>query len=142
MVRRFASVVAHAATVWLWLVLSASTFLLVTAISSATDLRMLDLRRNTLQVLVRDLLHGMRAYFGILRDRRTPYLARIVLALALLYWLLPLDLAADDMALPGVIDDLIVAILAGKIFTHLCPEAVVAAHAASVRARAERHAAA
>jgi hypothetical protein len=35
-----------------------------------------------------------------------------------------------------MLDDLVVAILAAKLFIHLCPDAVVAAHAAAVRAPA------
>lgn len=133
---RVSAMVTSAAATWLWILPSTALFLVVVAVASATDLRMLDLRRQTPQMLARDLGHGVRAFFGILRDRQTRYLPRSVLALALLYWLLPTDLVGDGTPAVGMLDDLVVAILAAKVFIHLCPDSVVAAHAAAVRAPA------
>jgi len=133
---RVSAMITSAAAAWLWILPSAAFFFVVVAVASATDLRMLDLRRQTLQMLARDLGHGVRTFFGVLRDRQTRYLPRGVLALALLYWLLPTDLVGDGTPAVGMLDDLVVAILAAKLFIHLCPDAVVAAHAAAVRAPA------
>jgi uncharacterized membrane protein YkvA (DUF1232 family) len=133
---RFSAAVTGAATAWMWILPSAALFLVVAAVASATDLRMLDLRRQTAQMLARDLGHGVRTFFGVLRDRQTPYLPRGVLALALLYWLFPADLVGDGTSTVGRLDDLVVAILAAKLFIHLCPDAVVAAQAAAVRRHA------
>ena len=133
---RFSAAVTGAATAWMWILPSAALFLAVAAVASATDMRMLDLRRQTPQMLARDLGHGVRTFFGVLRDRQTPYLPRGVLALALLYWLLPTDLVGDGTPAVGRLDDLVVAILAAKLFIHLCPDAVVAAQAAAVRPHA------
>ena len=134
--RRVGAMVRGAAAAWLWILPSTALFLIVVAVAAATDLRMLDLRRQTAQMLVRDLGHGVRTFFGVLRDRQTRYLPRGVLALALLYWLLPTDLLGDGTPAVGMLDDLVVAVLAAKLFIHLCPDAVVAAHAAAVRAPA------
>lgn len=130
---RLASAVSNGLVTWFWIVLSAALFLVVSAIASATDLRMLNLRGQDPQNLARDLGHGVRMFFRILRDRRTPYLPRAVLVMALLYWLLPVDLVGDGMPVVGMLDDVLVAVLAAKLFIHLCPDTIIAAHAAALR---------
>jgi uncharacterized membrane protein YkvA (DUF1232 family) len=134
--RRVGALVIGVAAACLWVLPSTAFFLIVVAVAAATDLRMLDLRRQTRQMLARDLGHGVRIFFGILRDRQTRYLPRGVLGLALLYWLLPTDLLGDGTPAVGMLDDLAVAILAAKLFVYLCPDTVVAAHAAAVRSPA------
>jgi uncharacterized membrane protein YkvA (DUF1232 family) len=68
-------------------------------------------------------------FFRLVVDRRTPYLARFLLAAGLLYWLIPTDLIPDSPWLPGFIDDLVIAILVAKVFVYLCPDVVLARHA-------------
>jgi len=126
--------------IWLWIVLSAAAFLVVAALSSVVDIRMFDLRRKGAGELSRYLGHGTRTFFRILRDRHTPYLARSVLAVALLYWLIPFDVIPDHSLLPGFVDDLVIAFLAAKGFMYLCPDSLVAVHAAAVEARAQAQA--
>ena len=63
----------------------------------------------------------------------SPYLPRAVLVMALLYWLLPVDLVGDGMPVVGMLDDVLVAVLAAKLFIHLCPDTIIAAHAAALR---------
>ena len=133
---RLTTLVASGLSTWFGVLLSAAIFLVVSAIASATDVRMFAWGRQSAQVLVRDLLHGVRMFFRILRDRRTPFLPRVVLVMALLYWLLPFDLLGDGMPVVGMLDDLLIAVLAAKLFIYLCPDAVVAAHAAALRADA------
>jgi len=129
---RLGAVVNTAATTWLWILASALLFLLVAAVASAIDVRMLDLRHHRASTVARDLGHGVRMFLRILRDRRTPYAPRAVLALALVYWLLPLDLVGDGIPGVGMLDDLLVTIAAAKLFIRICPDAVVEAHAAAV----------
>ncbi len=132
---RAVSFLTQLGALWVWIVLSLGAFLLVTAFSSIADLRMWELRRQGVRQVGRYINHGMRTFFRILGDRRTPFSARTLLAAALVYWLLPLDLI-DDSSLPGFIDDLVVAVVCAKGFMHLCPDTLVAAHAAAVEARA------
>jgi uncharacterized membrane protein YkvA (DUF1232 family) len=134
--RRLASLVISGLSTWFWVLLSAAAFLVVAAVASATDVRMFAWGPQSSQVLARDLVHGVRMFFRILRDPRTPYLPRAVLALALVYWLLPVDLLGDGMPVVGMLDDLLIAVVAAKLFIHMCPDAVVAAHAAALRAHA------
>jgi uncharacterized protein DUF1232 len=129
---RLVGMAGQVGRVWGWLLVSAGAFLLLSAFSSVADLRMFDLRREGPGVLSRYVGYGMRTFFRILRDRHTPNLARLVLALALIYWLIPTDLIADDSLLPGFLDDLVVLIVAAKAFMYLCPDSLVARHVAAV----------
>ena len=133
---RFAALLGEAGTLWLGMLVSAALFLLVTAVSSVVDVRMLDLRHKESGVRARYLAYGIRTFFRLLVDRHTPYLPRLILALALVYWLVPVDLIPDQSLVPGFLDDLIIAIAAAKGFIYLCPDSLVASHAAEVEARA------
>jgi len=134
--RRFATLLGSVGLLWLRTTLSAAVFLGVAAFSSVADLRMLSLRHEGRGALSRYLGYGMRTFFRLLRDRRTPFLARSVLAMALLYWLVPFDLLRDNSLLPGFLDDIVVAVSAAKGFMYLCPDALVDAHAADIESQA------
>jgi uncharacterized membrane protein YkvA (DUF1232 family) len=123
---------------WLWAVLSIAVFLTVAAFASVADTRMLTLRHEPPGAAARYLGYGIRTFFLILLDRRTPYVARILLTVALVYWLVPFDLIADKSVVPGYIDDLAVTVAAAKGFVYLCPTSLVAAHAHAVEERAQR----
>jgi uncharacterized membrane protein YkvA (DUF1232 family) len=123
---------------WLWAALSIAAFLMVAAFASVVDTRMFTLRHEPAGAVARYLGYGIRTFFLILLDRRTPYVARVFLALALVYWLVPFDLIADKSVVPGFIDDLAVAVVAAKGFVYLCPTSLVAAHAHAVEERARR----
>jgi uncharacterized membrane protein YkvA (DUF1232 family) len=133
---RLVAVAGQVGLLWLWILGSAALCLLIAAFASVADMRMFDLRRDGPGVLARYVAHGMRTFFRILRDRRTPYLARFVLLAALLYWLLPSDIIADDSVLPGFLDDIVIVVLAAKVFMYLCPDSLVARHATAVEAKA------
>jgi len=134
--RRLQEVLSNAGVLWWPVLISTVMFLLVVGVSSAADLRMLQSRHRGALALARYLGRGMLTFFRILRDRRTPNVARLILVAAFLYWLLPMDFIPDQTLLPGFIDDLLVAIVAAKVFIYLCPDALVARHAAAVRAHA------
>lgn len=121
---------------WLWTTVSVIFFLLIAAFASVVDMRMLRLGGQHPGLLSRYLGYGVRTFFAVLWDRHTPYTARLLLALALVYWLVPSDLIADQSVLPGFIDDVVITIAAAKAFVYLCPPALIAAHAAEVEWRA------
>jgi uncharacterized membrane protein YkvA (DUF1232 family) len=123
---------------WLWLVVSVTAFLTVAAFASAADTRMLALRRESPGAVARYLGYGIRTFFLMVLDRRTPYAARILLGAGLVYWLVPFDLIADESIVPGFLDDLVVAVVAAKGFVYLCPASLVAKHASAVESRARR----
>jgi hypothetical protein len=133
---RVSNLLGAAGMAWFWILVSVVVFLLVTAVSSVVDFRMLDLRHKGPGALPRYLGNGTLTFFRILRDRRTPNIARGVLLFALVYWLVPLDLIPDNSVVPGFVDDLLIAVSAAKGFIYLCPDSLVARHAAAVEARA------
>ena len=133
---RLGDVFRNAGVVWVSLLASAVVFFLVAAVSSAADFRMLALRHQGLRAISRYIGHGTLTFFRILRDRHTPNIARLILVGALVYWLFPPDLIPDDSWVPGFVDDVLVAVLAAKAFVYLCPDQLVARHAAAVEAHA------
>jgi uncharacterized membrane protein YkvA (DUF1232 family) len=136
-VRRLGTMFSTAGGLWLSLLASGLMFLLVVALSSALDVRMLSLRRMGPRTLSRYVGHGALTFIRILRDRRAPTIARAVLFSALVYWLAPRDLIPDNALVPGFIDDLLIAVVAAKAFVYLCPDSLVARHAAVVEARTQ-----
>ncbi len=129
---RLMGFIGRVGIMWLWAVASAAAFLLIVAFSSTADIRLLDFRWRGLRSAPWYIGRGMLTFFGIVWDRHTPALARAVLALALLYWLLPTDIIPDTSVLPGFIDDVIIAVIGAKCFVYLCPDALIASHAGTV----------
>ena len=70
-----------------------------------------------------------RLAWRLLRDGRVPGWVKMVPFAALLYFLSPIDLI-PDMALPGLgeIDDLVILLLALKMFVDLSPASIVREH--------------
>jgi uncharacterized membrane protein YkvA (DUF1232 family) len=60
-----------------------------------------------------------------LLDRRTPWSARVISALSLLYLIDPLDLAPDFIPLLGWADDLLITPLVFMLATRFIPRAVM-----------------
>ena len=76
--------------------------------------------------LVRELLNELRLIWYLFKDPRVPLaLKAFVVALALIYILLPIDLAPDLVPLLGQLDDVTVALLLLKLFLDLSPRQVV-----------------
>ena len=75
------------------------------------------------------LLKQGRLAWRLLRDGRVPGWVKMVPFAALLYFLSPIDLI-PDMALPGLgeIDDLVILLLALKMFVDLSPTPIVREH--------------
>jgi hypothetical protein len=134
---RMTSVLGDAGLLWLGIAVSVFMFFAVAALASVIDMRMFSLRRQGPGEFSRYLGRGIRTFVGIVRDRRTPYLARGVLVVALIYWLFPFDLIPDEAFLLGFLDDVIIAVSAAKGFMYLCPDALIASHAIAVQTRSE-----
>ena len=79
-------------------------------------------------------------YQAVLRDTRTPWAARILLAAGIGYFFLPFDLIPDWIPVLGQLDDLIIVpalIAAGLAFV---PRGVVAEHRQRINAERNNHA--
>lgn len=78
-----------------------------------------------LKALARRFKHELRVYQLVLKDRRTPRLAKWLLGIAVAYALSPVDLIPDFIPVLGHLDDLV--ILPLLIFTavKLIPPSVV-----------------
>lgn len=74
-----------------------------------------------------------RMVWGILRDPRTPIGLKAILAAALAYVVLPVDLVPDVIPIVGQADDLTVLLLVLDLFIHNAPPEVRAEHLARAR---------
>jgi uncharacterized membrane protein YkvA (DUF1232 family) len=144
---RFTLVLGYVALLWLWAALNALAFLATAALASVADVRMLGLWRHEAHELSHYLASGIRTFLRLLGDRRTPLAARLVLGVGLVYWLLPADLIGEGFFLSdegmhpfGFIEDIVIAAVAAKLFMYLCPDTLVAQHAAAVEHRVHAHA--
>lgn len=78
--------------------------------------------------VLKELMKTGRLALGLLRDRRVPFYAKLVMALAIAYALSPLDFVPDFIPVVGQLDDL-AALAAGlSLFIRLCPPEVVEEH--------------
>lgn len=67
----------------------------------------------------------LRYYFLILFDRQTPWHVKLILAVGLLYILIPLDFLADTILLFGWLDDLAIASFIVALALRLVPQEVM-----------------
>ena len=63
---------------------------------------------NKLKPLSKKIKNELAIYRLVLKDKRTPLLAKILLWLAIGYLLLPFDLIPDFIPIAGQIDDIII----------------------------------
>jgi len=63
---------------------------------------------DRLKSLVRNLKREFTVYQLVLKDNRTPRLARLLLRLAIAYTLLPFDIIPDFIPIIGQLDDIII----------------------------------
>src|SRR5262245_53678449 len=77
---------------------------------------------------VRHLPQFVRLYWRLLHDRRVSVLPKVVLVLAIIYVISPIDFLPDFTPLIGEVDDLVLAIGACKLFISMCPPEVVQEH--------------
>jgi len=75
-----------------------------------------------------NLPNFVRLYWRLLCDPRVSVWPKALLVLSGLYVLSPLDFIPDVMPFIGEVDDLLIVILACRLFMYLCPREVVREH--------------
>ena len=63
---------------------------------------------NRLRFIGENIKHELRMYQLIMRDKRTPKVAKVLLGLAVFYALLPFDIIPDFIPVIGHLDDFII----------------------------------
>ena len=77
---------------------------------------------------LRNLPNFARLYWRLLCDRRVSVWPKALLVLGGLYVLSPVDFIPDVIPFVGEVDDLLIVILACRLFIYLCPREVVREH--------------
>jgi len=87
-------------------------------------------QRSLLQTLrlLRHLPDFAKLYWRLFWDRRVPLLPKLVLVLAAIYIVSPIDLLPELAGLIGLSDDVLVALAAVGSFIPMCPRWVVEEH--------------
>ena len=67
----------------------------------------------------------LKVYQNVMRDSRTPWLARVLLAVAVAYVLSPFDLIPDFIPVLGHVDDVIIVPLLIWLSTRMVPKQVL-----------------
>jgi len=86
-----------------------------------------------LRAVARNLVQEVRVCGLVLRDPRTPWLARILLGCGVAYALSPVDFIPDFLPVIGHVDDVIIVPLLIVLGLALVPKEVVVEHREKVR---------
>lgn len=77
---------------------------------------------------LKNLPNFVRLYWRLLGDRRVSLWPKALLLLSFLYVLSPIDLIPDVIPFIGEVDDLVLLIVACRLFIYLCPPEAVREH--------------
>ena len=78
-----------------------------------------------LRRMVKRLRSDIKLYRLLLKDRRTPWLSKIMIVAAIAYLLSPIDFIPDFVPLAGQLDDVIIVPLLFFLATVLIPKQVI-----------------
>lgn len=85
-----------------------------------------------------NLSRNSRLAWRLLKDRRVPLSAKLIVPLGLLYALFPLDLMPDFLIALGQLDDITLLLLSVLLFLKICPPELVREHAEGLAGRTRR----
>ena len=80
---------------------------------------------NSLRLFGRQIKRELKVYSLVLKDRRTPKLAKFLLWLAVGYALLPFDIIPDFIPVIGQLDDLVIVPCLIVIALKMIPKGIV-----------------
>ena len=83
---------------------------------------------------VRHLPNFMRLYWRLFRDARVSIWPKALIVVSLLYLASPIDIIPDVIPFLGEVDDLVVLIIACRLFMYMCPRDVVREHVRRIAA--------
>ena len=69
-----------------------------------------------------------RLIVKLMRDRRVPIRAKLIIPAAIVYLVSPIDIVPDIVPISGWIDDIIVTLLAAALFLSMTPRDVLMEH--------------
>lgn len=81
----------------------------------------------------RQIGRELRVTWNLVRDSRVPIYAKAIPAVVMLYLLFPIDLVPDVIPILGQLDDLVLLMLALRLFVRMAPRDVVAEHERSLQ---------
>ena len=84
--------------------------------------------------LLRTLLAQARLAVRLVREPAVPMVTKLILAVAALYLIWPIDFLPDLFPILGQLDDLGVMLAALELFLHLCPDAPSSFHRTALAA--------
>ncbi len=93
---------------------------------------------QALRAWARDLKREVLALYLAARDKRTPWLARVLALMVAAYALSPIDLIPDFIPVLGYLDDIILVPLGIWLVLRLIPDELIAEHRAAAMAMARR----
>jgi len=134
--RRIGKTVAAAGGQWADWGLRGLAFLVLIVLAPLLDVALVRTwRRDGLGAARRAAMLAVAVNLRLLVDRKVPAVARLPLVFAVVYGVAVRDMMPDGAVAFGRIDDVIVTLVAARLFTALCPDGRVAAHARRVAAR-------
>ncbi len=77
---------------------------------------------------VRHLPNFVRLYWRLFCDSRVSIWPKALIVVSLVYLVSPIDIIPDVIPFFGEVDDLVVLIVACRLFMHMCPREVVREH--------------
>ncbi len=91
----------------------------------ADELQFPCIMRKRLTSMARQFKQELRVYRLVLRDKRTPRLAKLFLGAAIAYTLMPIDIIPDFIPILGHLDDLVIVPLLVVVGLRLIPREVI-----------------
>ena len=82
---------------------------------------------------------GIAVYVRLLIDARAPVVGKALLAFAIVYGVASADLVPDGFRPFGLLDDVVLIVLAARSFMRLCPDRLVEEHAVKAARARERN---
>ena len=90
---------------------------------------------HSIKRVAKNLVHEVRVYQSVVRDPRTPWLARVLIGCAVAYALSPIDLIPDFIPIVGHLDDAVIVPLLIVVGLRFVPPDVIREHRESICGR-------